>query len=121
MKILLPLEIELRGSCSGIIGNQVERTDTKALYRRSDGYWECFRIIVIRHNIYDNGAWIYTGNTIERYPSEESFGVSAWCGREKTIREQYERLNAVSDIDVSTILPRSPVSNAIVPLLVNKG
>ncbi|MCL6102211.1 MAG: hypothetical protein M1292_06925 [Bacteroidetes bacterium] len=57
-----------------------------------------------------------TDDTVERYPNDEKFGVSGWSGREETIRERYERMNAVSDIDVLEILPRSPRSNTIVPL-----
>ena len=101
MQILLPLAIVFKGSCHGIIAIQVERTDTEALFKRSDGYFECFYINETSHNIFQDGTWMKTGDTVERYPSDERFGASAWCGREKTIRELYERLNAVSDQNIS--------------------
>lgn len=121
MKISLQLQIELKGSCAGITATQVERTATKALYKRSDGYWECFRIIERRYNYFKDGFWVQTTDTIERYPTDECFGASAWCGSEKTIREVYDRLNTVSDPDVLHILPRSPKSNILVPLRENNG
>lgn len=121
MKISLPLQIELKGSCAGITATQVERTATKALYKRSDGYYECQKIVESRHNVFENGSWANTGNTIERVASDECFGISAWCGREKPIREIYDRLNTVSDPDVLDISALSSRSNIFVPLEGDEG
>ena len=104
MNIILPLVIELKGSCRGITTTQVERTDRKALYNRSDGYWECFYVKEAKEKVFKDGKWTPTGDTVERYPKDEDFGSWAWCGKEKRIREIYEQMNegksAVSDITV---------------------
>ncbi len=102
MKIILPITIELKGSCKGITTTQVERTETNALYKRSDDVWECFKIRVTAVNVFVNGSWVNTYDLIERYPHDELFGLSAWSGRETTIRAIYNQLNADSD---SSILP----------------
>lgn len=107
MKKILPRTVELKGSCRGITTTQVERTDRKALYRRSDGYWECFLLKEKKEKIFKDGKWILTCNTVERYPKNGDFGKWAWCGREKTIQAKYELLdeyrNAISDVSVSEI------------------
>lgn len=41
-------------------------------------YYEVFKKKVAPHKIYDNG-WKTTGEMCERYPSNEDFGVWAWC------------------------------------------
>lgn len=92
MNIILPLIIELKGSCRGITTTQVERTDRKALFSRTDNYWECFAIKVVKEKVFREGKWIPTGDTVERYPKDEDFGKWAWSGREKTIRESYEAM-----------------------------
>lgn len=90
--ILLPLEIEdLGGQCSEISAKQLERTERSALYLRSDGYLECFRVTRVPHATCDNGVWTQTGDVIERYPSLEEFGQRAWCGKQE-IREMYKQL-----------------------------
>jgi len=104
MKKLLPLIIELKGTCSGINSSQVERTECKALYKRSDGFFECFLISATRLDIFKDGHWTKTDDTIERYPRDEKFGVTAWCGREKSIRAKYEAIketkSALFDVSV---------------------
>lgn len=92
MKKLLPLEIQLKGSCRGMVARQIERTETKALYHRSDNYFECFHIKIVKEKIYKDGNWFPTGDTMEKYPGGEHFGKWAWCGREKRIREIYEAM-----------------------------
>ena len=93
MNIKLPHFIELKGSCRGITTTQVERTDRKALYHRSDNYWECLYIKEAKEKVFKDGKWIPTGNTVERYPKDEDFGKWAWSGREKTIRAIYQDMN----------------------------
>ncbi|MCK9412103.1 MAG: hypothetical protein M0Q53_07360 [Prolixibacteraceae bacterium] len=92
MKKILPLIIELKGSCRGIVTTLVERTERKALYHRSDGYYECFVIKVVKEKAYKDGKWIPTGDTVEKYPKDNDFGAWAWCDREKKIRERYEAM-----------------------------
>lgn len=92
MKKILPLVIELKGSCRGMTTTQVERTETKALYRRSDGYWECFFVKEEKEKVRMNGKWAETGDTIEKYPKDEDYGKWAWSGRENKIRERYEAM-----------------------------
>jgi len=107
MKKILPIVIELKGSCKGISTTQVERTDRKALYSRSDGYWECFYVKEAKEKVFKEGKWIPTGDAVERYPKDEDFGRWAWCGREKSIRSIYQGMNgnqkANSDVTVSEI------------------
>lgn len=82
---------ELRGSCVGITSTQVERTTYKALYLRSDGYYEAFRIRTDDMKVYKDGEWVKTGERYERYPTDESFGDWAWCGK-RNIREIYDNI-----------------------------
>ena len=119
MKKILPLDIELKGSCTGVTAKQILRTEEKALFRRSDDCWECFLIKVTKEKSYKDGEWVPTGNTKEVYPNDNAFGVSAWCGKEEKIRKIYEGLpekrNTDSAIDVSRFIRRSPRSKGIVP------
>lgn len=115
MKIILPKTIDFRGSCKGVTATQISRTETKALYRRSDGYFECFRVIESDHSIFQDGKWTQTGDTIERYPNDEQCSVSAWSGREKTIRGIYEGMKAISDGDVIENLATFQQNNTIAP------
>jgi hypothetical protein len=92
MKKILQLEIKLTGSCRGMTTTQVERTETKALYKRSDNYWECFHIKEVKEKVRKDGKWVETGDTIEKYPKDEDVGAWAWCDREKKIRERYEAM-----------------------------
>lgn len=93
MKKILPLVVELKGSCKGITTTQAERTDRKAIYRRSDGYWECFYVKESKEKIFRDGKRIETGDTVERYPKDEEFGKWAWCGKERSIRAIYMDMN----------------------------
>lgn len=104
MKRLLQVKIELKGSCKGLTATQIERTECKAFYKRSDGFFECFLISATRLDIFKDGHWTKTDDTIERYPRDEKFGVTAWCGSEKSIRAKYYDMvsgkDANSDIGV---------------------
>lgn len=120
MKIELLLVIELKGSCAGITATQIDRTETKALYQRSDGYFECFYISETRYNVFKDGNWTRTSDTIERYPRDDKFGISAWCGKEKSIRTIYQAMkenrSAISDSTVEHISLRSIESGVTIPL-----
>lgn len=102
MKEILSVTVELKGSCSGITATQIDRTEFKAICKRSDGYFECFYIKEVNENIFDKGKWVPTGNIKEMYPKDEKFGVTAWCGSEKSIRTIYQAMKdhrrAISDI-----------------------
>lgn len=93
---------ELRGSCTGITSTLVERTAYKALYLRSDGYLECFRIKTAQYKIHDGTKWVDTGERYERYPYDEAFGDWAWCGK-RNIREIYNTLKQKEDAEKSKV------------------
>ena len=52
----------------------VKRTDTKAIYKRSDGYYEIFMIRIQPHRVVF-GTIMEEG---EYYPNNEDFGSIAW-------------------------------------------
>jgi len=120
MKVLLKETVKLKGNCVGTTAKLIERTVSKALYRRDDGYDETFIIRVKPEKIYMDGRWVPTGNSVERYPRDEAFGLYGWCDRnEEKIRSIYEglpeRRNTDSAMDVSRFIRRSPLSKGIVP------
>jgi len=67
----------------------IERTQTKAWYKRSDEVWEVFRITIIED------AELF-GKFIpahEHYPANEDFGKIAWCFSNRVNAERcYRRL-----------------------------
>jgi hypothetical protein len=91
-KILLKEKEDLKGGCFGVTSKLIERTVSKALYHRDDGCDEAFIIRVKPERIYVDSKWVPTGNTVERYPRDNAFGVSAWCGKAEKIRRIYEGL-----------------------------
>jgi len=58
----------------GLKAELIERTDTKAIYLRSDGYYEYFYITVLPEG--EVFGKLYPER--ECYPSNESFGNNAW-------------------------------------------
>lgn len=125
MKKVLNEVVVLKGSCKGTTSTLVERTVSKALYFRSDGYWEAFRIKVVPEMVCVEKIWARTGNTVELYPNNNAFGVSAWCGKEESILRIYEGLPeremADSAIDVSRFSRRSKQSGPMGPLKENNA
>jgi hypothetical protein len=125
MKKLLINTIKLKGSCTGVTSTMIARTVSKALYFRSDGYWEAFRIKVVPEMVCVEKIWVPTGNTVEVYPSNNAFGISAWCGKEESIIRIYEGLPeremAHSAIDVSRFSRRSKQSGPMGPLKENNA
>ncbi len=121
--VRLKERIELKGSCKGTTATLIERTASKALYQRDDGYWETFLVKINPAMVYVKGEWTATGETKEVYPNDNAFGVFAWCGKEEKIRNFYESLsesrNADYANDVSRFFRRSPESKAIAPLKEN--
>jgi hypothetical protein len=67
----------------------VERTETKAIYERSDSYYEVFKIKIAE-------AEEVFGEKYPRrevYPGNEDFGLSAWCFQYKDrAKLRYDKL-----------------------------
>lgn len=66
----------------------VERTDTKAIYFRWDGYYEVFKVKI------DEPQEIFGRQypRKEHYPTNEDFGKIAWCFRDESLaRKLYRR------------------------------
>lgn len=91
MLIPLPEHVEFGGQLAGITADLVERTEKKALYLRSDGYYEAFKIRIKTLSTCKNNVWTKTEDTYEEYPGNEAFGDYAWCGK-RFIREIYDNI-----------------------------
>ena len=67
---------ELHGvGIPGLTAKCIERTDKKAIYKRSDNVWEVFRVKI------SPPTKIFNREYPERevYPGNEDFGSTAWC------------------------------------------
>lgn len=65
----------------GLTARLIARTDKKAIYYRWDDYYEVFRIKI------DEAQEIF-GRAYPRrevYPSNEDFGMTAWCFKSKRL------------------------------------
>lgn len=69
----------------------IERTDNKALYLRSDGMYETFRIKKQAANEMFGRSY----PNRELYPGNEEFGVIAWTYR--NLRRAHERYATIPD------------------------
>jgi hypothetical protein len=67
--------IEIKGLGFPVKATLIKRTKTKALYKRSDGYHEVFRIKVKPDRLVFGKSYPEE----EVYPGNEDFGFSAWC------------------------------------------
>lgn len=72
----LPKTVKITGcGIEDLTATLITRTRTKAMYERSDGYIEVFRIkIAPKQEAFGN-----TYPEREMYPSTEQFGQNAWC------------------------------------------
>jgi hypothetical protein len=71
----LPVTVNPKGTAiPGLTASLVNRTDKAAWYQRSDKYHEVF-IIKIGRTFDGSGI-------MEYYPSNNDFGISAWCIRD---------------------------------------
>lgn len=69
------------GFVPAVTATQLQRSTDKAIYERSDGYFEVFKILHTKHaRKLPNGEILLAG---EVYPGTEQFGVSAWCVRDR--------------------------------------
>jgi hypothetical protein len=86
----LPEEVtNIKAGIRGLKATLVERTDTKAWYKRSDGEHEIFKIQI------KPAGKVYGKHYPEReiYPNNEAFGKWAWCyPNEKGARQHYLNL-----------------------------
>jgi len=82
--------VEIHGTgIPGLTAKLIERTDKKAMYRRSDGKYEVFK----RKFIMETYAFGRTYEEHEVYPGNEDFGKIAWCTRsEKRARDMYDKI-----------------------------
>ena len=70
--------VEIHGTgIPGLTAQLIERTDKKAMYLRSDGYYEVFK----RKFVQATEAFGRTYEEHEVYPGNEDFGKIAWCIR----------------------------------------
>lgn len=73
--------VRIKGTgIEGLTATCLERTSSKALYKRSDEEYECYEVfkIKVQEATLLNG---YEYPRKEKYPSNEGFGKSAWCYR----------------------------------------
>jgi len=81
--------IDLRGIGYPVKATLVKRTKRKAIYVRSDGYYEIFKIKV------SPAETVFGKSYPERevYPCNEDFGFSAWCcASEEGALKRYKNL-----------------------------
>jgi len=64
----------------GLTAELIERTEKKAIYLRSDGIYEVFKILIHPEETLPSGK---TYPEREVYPGNEDFGVTAWCFNNK--------------------------------------
>jgi hypothetical protein len=78
----LPNMVSPRGTnLHGLTSTLVQRTEKVAWFIRNDGYHEVF--------IIKTGLSFDKSGTMEYYPSNNDFGISAWCIKEKHQAEHY--------------------------------
>jgi len=73
----------------GLTATLIERTKKKAIYLRSDGYYEVFKIKTKK------ASSLFGRDYPDRevYPGNEDFGNSAWCFTKKELAyERYKNL-----------------------------
>jgi len=70
-------EIDLKGLGMPVKATLIERAEDKAIYERSDGYFEVFKIKVSKESEVFGKSYPVR----ETYPGNEDFGYSAWCYR----------------------------------------
>jgi len=69
----------------GLTATLVKRTKKKAMYLRSDGYYEVFKIQVREATRIFNTEY----PAMELYPNNESFGDIAFCTKNLELAEEY--------------------------------
>ena len=63
-----------------------------------DIYYELFKKTLQNERVYDDIGWVDTGNKTYYYPSNEHFGVWAWCcSNEKCVMKVLKRLQVNED------------------------
>lgn len=72
---------------SGLTSTLIKRTKRKAIYLRSDGYYEIFRIEIQKAGILFGKKY----PAKELYPNNEKFGHTAFCTASLKLAEQYYR------------------------------
>ncbi len=83
-------KVHIRGTgIAGLTSRCVVRTPQKAIYLRSDGYYEVFKVIVVKE------GYVFDKLLPERevYPGNEDFGSTAWTF--KTKESALERYNSL--------------------------
>lgn len=83
--IFLPETVEIHGTgIPGLTAKLIARNEKKAMYLRSDGYYEVFK----RKFVEDSEVFGRHYPAHEQYPGNEDFGKIAWCmkSREKARR-----------------------------------
>jgi len=73
----LPKTFSGRGEVSGVEFTQIKANDKVFMYERSDGYFEVFKRVINQQF------------KCESYPKCNSFGLWAWCFRNREQAETY--------------------------------
>jgi hypothetical protein len=73
----------------GMTATLVVRTDKKAIYKRWDGIYEVFRVLIEKPSVVFGKSY----PAHESYPGNEEFGSIAWCYHDKALAlERYHAL-----------------------------
>jgi len=85
---LLQQTVEVKGTgIPELTAQCLQRNENKAIYLRSDGVYEVFKIKIAPEEI----VFGKTYPERETYPGNEDFGKTAWCYRNKALAWQKYR------------------------------